>query len=145
MLNPKYSILNIFTDGGSRGNPGPAAIGVNALVDDQVIFQLSKTVGHATNNFAEYSALIESLKHLLLENIVSPQINFFLDSELVVKQINGQYKVKNSGIKLLYDQVKALITKLISNGQTPNISFTHIPREKNKVADSLVNAALDAK
>ena len=145
MLNPKSSILNIFTDGGSRGNPGPAAIGVNALVDDQVIFQLSKTVGHATNNFAEYSALIESLKHLLLENIVSPQINFFLDSELVVKQINGQYKVKNSGIKLLYDQVKALITKLISNGQTPNISFTHIPREKNKVADSLVNAALDAK
>lgn len=141
----QYEIINIFTDGGSRGNPGPAAIGVNAIADDKVVFQLSKTVGYATNNYAEYSALIESLRHLVTENINAPQINFYLDSELVVKQINGQYKVKNPGIKHLYDQVKALITKLISNGQTSNISFTHIPREKNKVADSLVNAALDAK
>jgi ribonuclease HI len=125
----------LFTDGGARGNPGPAAIGGICTQDEREIFKFKKYVGKVTNNVAEYEALIYGLKLALENNITELQV--FLDSELVVKQINGEYKVKNENMKPLYEVVKGLQKKFL------NISFTHVPREQNKIADRLVNEALD--
>ncbi|MDD4203126.1 MAG: ribonuclease HI family protein [Candidatus Omnitrophica bacterium] len=128
--------LTIYTDGGSRGNPGPAAIGV-AIFDDKgkVIKELSKTIGIATNNVAEYSALIYGLQEALF--LQAQEISVKLDSEFVVKQLKGEYKVKNENIRPLYYIAKHLETMF------SKITITHVPREKNKSADALVNKALD--
>lgn len=129
--------VDIFTDGGARGNPGPAAVGVVVLTDCGR-FVLSKSIGEATNNIAEYSAVIEALK-LVRENSIICDLNFYLDSELVVKQLNGEYKVKDEKLKKLYFEIREFV---ISYPKT--VTFSHIPREKNKEADALVNEALDS-
>ena len=130
--------LTIFTDGGARGNPGPAGIGV-VVYSGKIIKEISKYIGEATNNQAEYAALIEALNYII-ENIDTEgkEIEFMLDSELVVQQLNGKYKVKNEGLKPLYDDVQTLLLDL---NQKP--TFTHVRREKNQEADKLVNFALD--
>jgi len=132
-------ILKVFTDGASRGNPGLASVGVVINdADGNEIKTHKKFLGEFTNNVAEYSALIESVR--VLKDIESPydEINFFCDSELIVKQINREYKIRHKDLINLSlefrKQIKALNKKF---------TITHIPREKNKAADKLANEALD--
>jgi len=135
----------INTDGGSRGNPGPAAIGVVFSNEEgEVIHQYEECIGKATNNEAEYQAIIKALELLLKSkwfsenNIAEKEVICRLDSQLVVEQINGNYKIKQDHIKLLIAQVRQMIAQMHLN-----ISFVHVPREENKLADKLVNKALD--
>lgn len=129
--------INLYTDGGARGNPGPAAIGAVAFDAQDVVFEISRCIGESTNNQAEYLALLEGLKECVNQKIT--KVDCFLDSELIVKQMNGEYKVKDIKLKPLHNEVIDLSKKFIS------ITYTHIPRAKNKQADALVNKALDAR
>lgn len=138
-------LLYVNTDGGARGNPGPAAIGI-VFSDgtEKEIFSYKKYIGRATNNEAEYKAIICALEILLKSkwlseyNDTSSNVICRLDSQLVVEQINGNYKVKQEHIKVFIEKINILKEKF-----KLNISFSHIPREKNKKADRLVNLALD--
>ena len=139
-----YEKLVINTDGGSRGNPGPSAVGVYISTKDKKIAELSDYIGITTNNVAEYTAVIKALEYLINQNIQSTQIDFVLDSELVVKQIKGLYKIKQPHLQDLNFKIKNLIKQLYTNSQTKEINFNHVLREKNKVADLLVNSCLDS-
>lgn len=127
-----------YTDGGSRSNPGPAAIGA-VLYDEHgaVVEEISEFIGTASNNVAEYKALIAVL-HAALKHGVQ-RISCHLDSELLVRQLNGQYKVKSEDMKPLFMEVVRL------SRQFTVIRFIHVRREQNAAADRLVNAALDAR
>lgn len=128
--------LVIHTDGGSRGNPGPSAIGV--VIDTPKgdhIESYGKYIGTATNNQAEYAAVISALKEAA--KYQPKKIQFFLDSELVVKQLTGVYKVKHPEMRLLFHEIQSLITGL-------EVTFSHVMREQNQLADIEVNRALDA-
>lgn len=132
----------INSDGGSRGNPGPAGVGVVIEIQSPNkeirIEKISEFIGEGTNNFAEYMAVIRALEWVS-ENIEDQaDIKCLLDSQLVVEQLNQRYKLKNEGLKPLFWQVRELVMSL--GGQ---VSFEHIPREANKEADALVNKALD--
>lgn len=134
--------LNIFTDGGARGNPGPAAIGVYIADEkNKKITGFGRAIGMATNNVAEYKAVIEALdwiienKKSLAENA---KINFFLDSKLVCSQIIGLFKVKNVMLKDLLLDVRDREGQICLP-----MFYRHIPRERNAKADMLVNEALD--
>lgn len=134
-------MINVYTDGGARGNPGPAAIGVFIVHGkNAVLARIGKKIGHATNNVAEYTAVIEGLAWIAknIDKLSIDRINFFLDSQLVVSQLNGIYKIKNSVLRELLFSIRE---KEASLGSV--ISYTHIRREKNKEADRLVNMALD--
>lgn len=132
--------IKIYTDGGSRGNPGPAGIGVYIETLDK---RYGECIGNATNNVAEYAALIyglKKLKQLLGKNKTRQyEIECLLDSELVVKQLNHQYKLKEEYIQKNFIEIWNLCLEF------KNVIFKHIPREQNKIADSLVNQALDNK
>ncbi len=134
--------IHIFTDGGSRGNPGPAAIGV--YIENQEGRKhtgIGKKIGEATNNVAEYKAVIEAFSWTLDHKEDFPQgtkILFFLDSLLVCSQMKGAWKIKDENLRSLYFTAKKKEEVLGFQ-----VSYTHIPREKNKKADELVNAALD--
>lgn len=141
----KYDLIEIHTDGGARGNPGPAAIGAVAESDGRVLFSISKTIGNTTNNVAEYTAVISVLEKLDQDKISSEKLSFVLDSELIVRQIVGQYKVKQPHLKDLHQQIVTLVKKLRQDGIIDRLTFRHVLRSKNKQADSLVNQALDAK
>lgn len=140
--------IYINTDGGARGNPGPAGIGIIFYdKDGNELHSHKEYIGEATNNQAEYRAIIRALEILnkckwLKEHKGDPNSKAIcrLDSQLVVEQICGNYKVKNSGISELMIQVKSLINKI----NVP-IQFLHITREKNKKADKLVNYAIDSR
>jgi|SRR5579872_1860292 len=132
--------LLINTDGGARGNPGPAGIGAVFYSDDgqgnqAKVGEIKEFIGESTNNFAEYTALIMALEHAA--ELGYKKIQCFLDSELVVRQLNGQYKVRQESLKPLASKVLALTNKF------ENVSFSHVPREKNQEADKLVNVAID--
>jgi ribonuclease HI len=129
--------IEIFSDGGARGNPGPAAIGVVIDLKDEKKITISKAIGKTTNNVAEYTAVVEATKLIKSQNIIS-NIDFFLDSELVVKQLNGVYKVKDENLKKMYFEIKEFVVSY-----PKIITFNHIRRENNKEADKLVNKALD--
>ncbi len=136
--------ITIYTDGGSRGNPGPAGIGVWIFSDDKTLNKkFGEYIGEKTNNDAEYEALIFALKKTksLLGKTKSKQceLNCFLDSELVVKQLNHKYKLKNEKIQRYFIEVWNLSLDF------KKVNFAHIPREKNKIADNMVNRALDEK
>ncbi len=134
--------IRIFTDGGSRGNPGPSALGV--YIEDFIgkpLAQIGKTLGVNTNNYAEYKAVIEGLIWVGENQQSLPQnarILFYMDSLLVCSQMKGIYRVKNPQIRLLFEEAKRKEAQI-----SLPISYSHIPREKNKNADRLVNAALD--
>ena len=136
--------VNIFTDGGARGNPGPAAIGAVIKTETgRVLHQLSREIGIATNNEAEYLALVAALEYLSqtknqLSLMSDSVINFFLDSRLVVNQVNGIFKIKNSRMREFLLKVREL--EQIIPGK---IIYQLIPRERNFEADALVNRALD--
>ncbi len=140
----KIDLLEINTDGGSRGNPGPAAIGVVAKSGNEVIFTLSEKIGETTNNVAEYTAVLRALETLGVKKIFAEKIRFILDSELIVKQITGTYKVKQPHLQELRRQIIDLITLLRQNSQIKLLSFVNVLRDKNKEADKLVNLALDS-
>ncbi|MBI2621241.1 MAG: ribonuclease HI family protein [Candidatus Levybacteria bacterium] len=134
--------LNIYTDGGARGNPGPSAIGVYiANEQDEVLDSIGKRIGRQTNNVAEYSAILEALGWIIENRPKLPKllrINVFMDSNLASSQLNGLYKVKNASLRSLIFEIRqkeALISL--------PIFYSHIPREKNRKADELVNQALD--
>jgi len=125
-----------YIDGGSRGNPGVAGYGV-AVQDEngESLVGLSQHLGIRTNNFAEYSALIGALQYALANGYEGLRV--YADSELMVRQINGVYKVKSPDLQPLFREAKALIFKLKS------FSIHHVPREQNREADRLANLAMD--
>lgn len=150
--------LFVFTDGGARGNPGPAAIGV-VIKDEKgkILTQFGKKIGQTSNNVAEYTAVIEALRWIkdtkilryddtkkkdeinhLVSKYPSIIISFFLDSRLVVNQLNGFFKIKDANLRELL-----LKTRELEGEIGGNISYKFIPREKNRLADSLVNETLD--
>ncbi len=136
--------LIIHTDGGARGNPGPAAVGVVIQQEEKILAQFGKRIGKTTNNVAEYTGVIEALTWLK-ENPMNqltdqPIIQFFLDSNLVVNQLNGTFKIKDTNLRLLLSKIRTLEQEI--NGE---IYYTYIPREQNTQADLLVNGALDGK
>lgn len=139
-----YEKLTINTDGGSRGNPGKSAIGIYISANEEKVTEISEYIGITTNNVAEYTAVIRSLEYLVDQNIQSSKIDFVLDSELVVKQIKGLYKIKQPHLQDLNIKIKNLIKQLYSNSQIKEINFSHVLREKNKQADALVNSCLDS-
>lgn len=139
-----YDTLQINTDGGSRNNPGPSAVGVYATSKNEEVFTISQYLGIATNNEAEYQAVVYALNYLIKNNLTAEKVLFVLDSELIVKQITGVYKVKQPHLQTLKTEVLSLIKKLIESGQLKDVSFTNVLREKNKQADLLVNLALDS-
>lgn len=136
----------VYTDGGARKNPGPAGIGIIIKRKAQseklkTVWEFSEYIGEATNNQAEYKAVIKALEWLI-PNTQYPISKFciecYLDSQLVVEQLNGRYKIKNEGLKPLHGRVRELIMEL--GGK---VSFQYIPREQNQEADKLVNVAID--
>lgn len=135
--------LTINCDGGARGNPGPAAIGVHATVSSQPLFSLSEYIGETTNNVAEYTAVIRALEYLVANQIKADTIDFILDSELVVKQIKGQYKVKQPHLQKLHLSLRQLLHHLTTFQLSRQITFTHVKRELNQEPDRLANQALD--
>ena len=142
MLLPKKITLCVFADGGAINNPGPAAVGFVVKKKGRTIKKLAKYIGETTNNVAEYTAVIEALKWLK-SNINPPagepasSIQFFLDSKLVVNQLNGLFKIKDWKMRNLAIKVRGLERE--AGG---NILYCHIPREKNVEADSLVKSVL---
>ena len=132
-----------YTDGGARGNPGPAAIGI--YVTDEtgaVSAEVKEVIGNATNNFAEYQAVataLETLKKRYGKKTKDMVFELRMDSELVKKQLNNEYQIKDPGLVPLFIEIHNLRV-----AHFPNLILTHIPREKNKEADRLVNEALDA-
>lgn len=128
--------LIIHSDGGARGNPGPAGIGVVIHNEkEKLVAEISRFLGVSTNNQAEYRALIAGLEKAV--ELGAESVDCYLDSELVVKQINHEYKVKNKELAPLFLKVYNLLTKFKS------YNFRHVPREQNKEADCLANEAMD--
>lgn len=127
-------IANI--DGGARGNPGPAAYGVVVRNSKgEVLAELSDYLGLQTNNYAEYSGLLAALEYAVGEKHLSLKV--FSDSELLVRQMQGRYKVSNAALQQLFGRAQSLVKKL------QNFSIEHVLRERNKEADRLVNKVLD--
>lgn len=133
----------IYTDGGSRGNPGPAAIG-GQLQDDngKVLREFSQAIGNSTNNIAEYMAAMEGLKmvkEMFGKKTKEMEVELRMDSELIQKQLTNQYQIKEAGLVPYFIEIHNLRVSAF-----PNLTITHVRREKNKEADRLVNEALDA-
>lgn len=128
----------IHTDGGSRGNPGPAACAFVAEQKGLVVAKGSKYLGKRTNNEAEYEGVMLALEWLLENNSLNVDVKFLLDSELVVRQLTGIYKIKKPELQTLSLKIKKLIS-----GYAGKIYFNNVPREQNKIADLLLNNELD--
>jgi ribonuclease HI len=128
--------MTAHVDGGARGNPGPSGYGVVFTdADRKVIGRLSQYLGHQTNNFAEYSGLVAALEYALQHGFHALQV--YSDSELMVRQLKGIYKVQNPGLRPLYERAKRLIAQLGWFG------IEHVRREQNREADRLANLAMD--
>lgn len=125
----------IFTDGGSRGNPGPAGSGAVLISEGETICEISEYLGIATNNVAEYTALVLALEKALVLGFREVEVR--TDSELMVKQMIGQYRVKNEGLIPLFKKARGLASRFAS------FQIAHVPRENNKDADRLANRAMD--
>ena len=125
----------LYCDGASRSNPGDASIGISILLDGKEVHTISKKIGIATNNEAEYQALIDGLNYCVDNSI--KEIEVFLDSNLVVEQVNKNFKVKARNLKVLNSKVDDLIQEFNF------IEINHVYREENKRADQLANMALD--
>jgi ribonuclease HI len=129
--------LKIFSDGASRGNPGEAGCGFAVFSsDEQLLKEGSLYIGHATNNVAEYRAVLEAAR--FAATLKPNEISFYLDSELIVKQMKGEYKVKN-------ETLAQIRLQLLKSLEGISYSFNHVRREYNKLADKLANKAIDEK
>jgi ribonuclease HI len=134
----KYTEVKLFTDGGSRGNPGPSALGFVIMDNkDEIIETGSKYLGITTNNQAEYQAVKAGLE--ACTKYTQDTVNVYLDSQLVAHQMNGIYKIKNRELWPIHQSIKQ-----ISEQKFKKVIFTHVPRELNKDADAMVNEALDS-
>jgi ribonuclease HI len=134
---PRLKTLRVFTDGAARGNPGPAGLGV--VIEDEHGMRLRglhRWLGVATNNEAEYQALIEGLK--AVAEWKPDRLEVYLDSKLVVEQVNGRWKVKEARLQALQTKAKELLAGF------PEVEIRHVERERNKAADALANQAIDA-
>ena len=132
----KSNKMYIYTDGGSRGNPGPSGIGVVILDSNKKkIKEVFSYIGEATNNIAEYSAMIAGLE--AAAELEATELIIYTDSELIAKQLNGEYKVKDANMKMLFDKSFGLLK------QFDSFEIKHIERSKNKEADKLVNKAIN--
>lgn len=127
--------IKIYTDGGARGNPGPAAIGVVFMNGDEILDEYKEFIGDTTNNQAEYRAVLAALN--ISRDKGYTNLDFYIDSQLVVEQLNRNYKVKDKGLQQLFLEAWNIIQEF------KKVTFTHIPREENTAADRLVNEALD--
>lgn len=128
--------LIIYTDGASRGNPGPASYGFVIKENNKILYQEGKYIGVTTNNVAEYTAVLEALKYA--RNLKSiEEIVVFADSKLVAEQLSGNFKIKAKHLKPIIERIKILTMEL--GGAT----FSHVPRSRNTLADQLANQALD--
>jgi ribonuclease HI len=132
----EFDYVIAYIDGGARGNPGPAGYGV-ALKDSagKNVAELSRYLGHRTNNYAEYCGLLAALEYSVEKGM--PALRVVSDSELLVKQMQGEYKVRSPELRELYERARALIRKLDS------FRIEHVRREKNRDADRLANQAMD--
>ncbi len=126
--------LEIFIDGACKGNPGPAAVGVVITDNGKTVKNISKAIGHATNNIAEYMALVYALQEALILRV--DKIRVYTDSELLCNQVNGSYKIKNPHLKFFHAQVEHLLSGF------KDAQIRHIPREKNRGADRLASKAI---
>ncbi|MBV9349702.1 MAG: ribonuclease HI family protein [Patescibacteria group bacterium] len=133
-------MITIFTDGGARGNPGPAGSGAVIYDGPKKVAEISKYLGVQTNNFAEYEALLLALQKTieLFGSPVERSVEVKMDSELIVKQMNGEYKVKHPMLKEKHTRAKLTIAQAF-----PRIVFRHVRREENAEADQLANDAMD--
>jgi ribonuclease HI len=126
----------IYSDGASRGNPGPSGIGAVILDENgQVVHEIAKYIGEVTNNVAEYEALLEGLAYCVKHKL-SP-IEILADSQLLIRQLSGEYKVKHENIKPLFQKAQEYLVHLKVSG------YKHVPREQNKHADKLANQGID--
>ena len=128
------SRIDIYIDGASKGNPGAAGIGVVICRGNEVIRNISSYIGKTTNNVAEYTALIFALQEALI--MKAPEIYVFSDSQLLCRQLNREYKVKNANIAVLFKQAMHLISAF------KKVEVCHIPRTQNTGADKLANKAI---
>ncbi|MFW0838001.1 MAG: ribonuclease HI family protein [Candidatus Komeilibacteria bacterium] len=129
------NITKLFTDGGARGNPGPAAAGVHIIWPTGEVYDFGKYLGEQTNNQAEYQALYLGLKYLRDQGV--PKVIVYMDSELIIRQLKREYKVKNQDLAKWFVKVWNIAQEFSS------ISWQHVPRADNKAADKQVNIALD--
>ena len=137
-MSPEHPVLHIHIDGGSRGNPGDAGFGVHVSTPEgKTVAGLYGYLGRATNNVAEYQALIHALRYALARG--AERVKLFSDSELVVRQVAGTYKVKHPDMIPLHREAKLLL------GRFREATLAHVRREQNKEADRLANQALDEK
>ncbi len=127
--------LEIYSDGGSRGNPGPGAAGAVLKSDGAVVDTVSKYLGKTTNNQAEYTAILIGLERA--HSLGAEEVDMYMDTELACKQLNGEYKVKDPELAKLFVKVWNLTHEF------KKVTFTHVRREQNKEADALVNKSLD--
>jgi len=143
MYSGEMEQIIAYTDGGSRGNPGPAAIGIQIQdKSGKILKEVSDFLGNATNNFAEYQAVmvaLDTIKRLYGKKTKEMAFELRMDSELVKKQLNGEYQIKEPGLVPLFIEIH---NQRVSS--FPHLTFTHVPREQNKGADRLVNEVLDA-
>ena len=130
--------ITLYGDGGSRGNPGPSASAFICYQGDSVIHEGTRFLGVKTNNFAEYTCVIMAFEWLL-ESDIKSDVTFYLDSELITKQIKGEYRVKSPNLLPLYREAIRLISSY-----SGTVTFASVPREKNSEADKLVNQTLDS-
>ncbi len=130
--------LNVYCDGGARGNPGPAGIGIVIADESGRDKKFKKFIGVKTNNQAEYEAVLFALEKIKANYNDVQKINFYLDSELAVKQLRGEYKIKNEELGRLLIRIRNFIIK-----HNFSADFSHVRREKNHQADKLVNEAID--
>jgi ribonuclease HI len=132
-----------YTDGGARGNPGPAGLGVYITDGDgKALKEVAQFLGNATNNFAEYNGVmvaLQTLKAMFGKTTKEMDVEIRLDSELVKKQLNNEYQIKEPGLVPMFIEIHNLRVSSF-----PNLTLTHIPREKNKEADRLSNEAMDS-
>jgi len=133
----KEKKFEIYTDGGSRGNPGPSGIGVVIWQGHHLIGTYSKFIGEATNNQAEYQAVVLALQKA--RELKATHLDCFLDSELIVNQLNMDFKIKNTDLGPWFIKIWNL------RQDFKKVTFNYIPREKNKEADKMVNKAIDEK
>lgn len=126
----------IFSDGGSRGNPGPGASGVVIYKNNDIVKRTGKFYNHCTNNFAEYMGVVIGLN--AAKELGVRELDFYMDSQLVVRQMTGEYRVKNLDLRKIYLEIQELLSEFA------RVSFHHVMREKNKEADRVVNEIIDA-
>lgn len=131
--------LIIYTDGASRGNPGHSSYGFTISNGKrELLYKEGKYLGFNTNNFAEYSAVLAALGYVKKNFRALSEIDFYMDSKLVVEQLSGRFKIKSPTLKVLISEIRKIEQTL------KTITYTHVPRAKNTVADSLANRALDS-